>query len=295
MSGGQDRKKIRAFGCSHTAQHQWLWLCYDDEFAWSELKDKSIVPVWSKLKNEYRLGKYIGIAISNNYNPCTWSAKNIDMESWAMSGSGFDAQLSMWSNLRLNDNIDKDDIIIFQLTNPHRFTIPINSDSVNYYGARLKEDYQKDNLEGHGCFQLIENEYFSEKKAYGFDPLCSHVLDIKKIAMNSKQNVYGQTGRMMEEDPFRLHMVLSALVGIKSFNKKLLVIIGHEHPIRKETRSKLFDAFDKFNIDYIKTGIVEWSINNNYGVEPDGHSTQQGYKEFTSTVLKPKLEQLEWL
>ena len=88
MSGGQDRKKIRAFGCSHTAQHQWLWLCYDDEFAWSELKDKSIVPVWSKLKNEYRLGKYIGIAISNNYNPCTWSAKNIDMESWAMSGSG---------------------------------------------------------------------------------------------------------------------------------------------------------------------------------------------------------------
>ena len=284
MSGGQDRKRIRAFGCSHTAQHQWLWLCYDDE------KMPALDP-----KNEYRLGKYVGIPVDNNYNPCTWSAKNIDMESWAMSGSGFDAQLCMWNTLLLNDDIDKDDIIIFQLTNPHRFTIPINDDSTNYYGARLKEDYQKDRLEQHGCFQLIENEYFTEKNAYGFDPACTYPLDVKKIAMNSKQNVYGQTGRMMEEDPFRLHMVLSALRSIKSFNKKLLVIVGHENSIRKETLSKLFDAFDKFNIDYIKTGIVEYSINNNYGVDKSGHSTQQGYKAFTSDVVKPKLEQLEWI
>jgi len=290
MSGGQDRKRIRAFGCSHTAQHQWLWLCANvpvDKFTTKQF--------WSELKNEYRLGKYLGVNVDNFYNPCTWSSKNIDMQSWAMSGSGFDAQVSMWNNLLLNDDIDKDDIIIFQLTSPHRFTIPINGDSINYYGTGLKKSYDKNTLDKHGCFQLIEDEYFTGEPAYGFDPACSNVLDISKLTLNNNHNIYGQTGRLSEFDPFRLHMMLLSLLSIKSFNKKLLVLVGHEHSFWRKPLSKLYDAFDKFDIDYIKIGIVEFAKENKYGIEKDGHSTQQGYQAFTNNMLKPKLEQLEWI
>lgn len=288
-----DKKRIKAFGCSHTAQHQWLWLALNNvpeaKFTTKEF--------WTKInaENEYRLGKYIGIGVNNNYNPCTWSDESIDMESWAMSGSGFDAQVCMWNTLLLNNNIEKEDIIIFQLTSPNRFTIPINDDSINYYGAKLKDSYKKGTLEKHGCFQLIEDEYFTGKRAYGFDPSCSNVLDIEKLTMNNTHNVYGQTGRLSELDPFRLHMILSSLLSIKSFNKKLLVIIGYEGSFWRKSLDRLFDAFDRFNINYIKTGMVDYARDNNYGVEKDGHSTQQGYKEFTNNMLKPKLEQLEWL
>ena len=289
MSGGQDRKRIRAFGCSHTAQHQWLWLCANipaDKFTTKQF--------WAELKNEYRLGKHLGISIDNDYNPCSWSSENIDMQSWAMSGSGFDAQVSMWNTLLLNDDIDKDDIIIFQLTSPHRFTIPINGDSTNYYGARLRDSYNKGTLEKHGCFQLIEDEYFTGKPTYGFDPSCSNVLDISKLTMNNKHNIYGQTGRLSEFDPFRMHMILSSLLSIKSFNKKLLVLVGHEGSFWRKSLSRLYDAFDKFDIDYMKEGIVEFAKDNKYGVEQDGHSTQQGYQAYTNNV-KAKLRQKEWL
>ena len=112
--------------------------------------------------------------------------------------------------------------------------------------------------------------------------------------MNNKHNIYGQTGRLSEFDPFRMHMILSSLLSIKSFNKKLLVLVGHEGSFWRKSLSRLYDAFDKFDIDYMKEGIVEFAKDNKYGVEQDGHSTQQGYQAYTNNV-KAKLRQKEWL
>ena len=158
MNGGQDRKRIKAFGCSHTAQHHWLWLEQD--------KHKPGV-IWGQMDNEHSLVQaFDDIEMLNDYNPCRWKSKNIDMESWAMSGSGIDSQIALWSMLRLNDNIRPTDIVIFQLTSPGRFTIPVNNMSINYYGPHIRKYYLKNRLEEPGCFQHIKNDYFHRQLFY---------------------------------------------------------------------------------------------------------------------------------
>jgi len=287
MSGGQDKIKIRAFGCSHTAQHHWLWLndqCEETSFR-------------NDLEDDWRLAKEIGINAVNNFNPCEWSSDDIHMESYAMSGAGLDSQIAIWSNLMLTDKIDADDLVIFQITNPGRVTIPINQQSSHFYGNELARAYKKDEVKDWGCFQVIEDEHFTEKKIYGFDPSCTGMFDISKKTLSQTRNIYSLHGKGAEPDPYRLHVILSTLSAIKSFNNKLLILFGWEDAFNFDPSvlPKLKQALSKVNIDYIDTGILDYSVNSGHGVAPDGHSTQAGYYAFTNKILKTKLKELGWL
>ena len=288
MSGGQDRKRIKAFGCSHTAQHHWLWL----------EQDKKRPGGWSQLQNEHALVQsFNDIEMVNEHTPCRWKSENIDMESWAISGSGIDSQIALWSMLRLNDNIRPSDTVIFQLTSPGRLTIPVNNMSVDYYGPHVKKYYDTNKLEEPGCFQHIKNDYFQEIDIFAFDPSCTTVHNVNELPI-SKQ-VYGMTGRGTKIDPWRVHMLMTSLLAIKSFNKKLLILIGYKRNWKLANDHLLYDnllkAFDKFSIDYVEEAIVDYSVDNGYGIEPDGHATQKGYKHYTNEVLRKKLEKLGWL
>ena len=278
---------IKAFGCSHTAQHHWLWLndqCKEISFR-------------NDLKDDWRLAEEMGINKVNNSNPCEWSAGDIHMESYAMSGSGFDSQIAIWSNLMLTDKIDADDLVIFQITSPGRVTIPINQESSNFYGTELARAYKNDEVKDWGCFQVIEDEHFTEKKIYGFDPACTGVFDIDKKVLSTRKNIYSLSGKASEPDPYRLHVMLSTLSAIKSFNTKLLILFGWENSFNynPSVLPKLKQALSKVNIDYIDTGILDYSVDSGYGLAPDGHSTQAGYCEFTRKILKTKLKELGWL
>lgn len=289
MSGGQDRKRIKAFGCSHTAQHHWLWLEKDKEKPGA---------MWAKIQNEHRLVEgFDDVEMINEYNPCAWKSKQIEMESWAMSGSGIDSQIALWSMLILNDNIRPSDTVIFQLTAPGRHTIPVNKNSSNHYGAIVQKLWRANRLEEVGCFQHIKNDYFTGEDQFAFDPSCTAYEKINEFPQSTQ--LYALTGRLGPIDPWRVHVLLSSLLAIKSFNKKMLILFGWNDNWRWGEDLSIFKnllkAFDKFGIEYIDTSIVNYSIDHGHGIEDDGHATQKGYKAFTEKVLRQRLEQLGWI
>ena len=88
-------KRIRAFGCSLTAQHHWKYMFCD--------------------------------VIDYNGNIRVSCNDEIELQSYAIGSGSNDMQLVQYMNEVYHGNILSDDIIVWQITNPYRRLVHINN------------------------------------------------------------------------------------------------------------------------------------------------------------------------
>jgi len=122
-------KRIRAFGCSLTAQHHWQFMFND--------------------------------VIDYNNNNRVHVDDEIDFQSYAVSAGGNDIQLIQYTNEVHNNNIVNDDIIIWQITNPGRRMVDI--DVCSSY------DYPDSLFKFENGYMDFENVFNSPKRIKGMD------------------------------------------------------------------------------------------------------------------------------
>jgi hypothetical protein len=248
-------RRIRAFGCSLTAGHHWRYMFTDDR----PERDRTHI-------ND-----------------------EIELQSYAIPGGSNDMQLIQYANEVHYNNIVKDDIIIWQLTNPRRRIVSVN----NLYKSSLilKDAGHLSRDEG---YLDVEHVFNPEQRVMGCE-------------LTVKSHLRQMPSSNIIESGIDIYQVLWQLNGIKRENTKLLVLFGWDGifesidlprsaagttSIEKQNVMKFLKNKD---IDYIEDSICEWSIINGYDINDTNHPTDEGYRGFTRKKLMPKLKKLKWL
>jgi len=265
------KTRIRAFGCSLTAQHHWTYLSHD------------IKPghVWRRN------------GAIENFDPCVWDSNNIEMKSWAIPGSGVHSAIAKYTCALLDGEIKSNDIVIFQVTNPGRLTIPINNVNKDLWGDDISKGYKKRELKKlPGSVTNIKNKFNGDITSFGFDPSCNEW--IKSGMKREPKEIYTLLGEGRWINPWTMYSLVAVLHGIKLSNAKLLVVFGWDTAFMN-SKERLCDAFKQLGIEYIEDSILEYAESRGDKFEESHHPSIKGYEMFTKEKLKPKLEQLGWL
>jgi hypothetical protein len=245
-------RRIRAFGCSLTAGHHWAYMFTDIV---TEVSEKMVSRV--HVNDE------------------------IELQSYAIPGGSNDMQLIQYANEVHYNNIVKDDIIIWQLTNPSRRIVSVN----NLYKSSsiLKAWTSTGHLSRDAGYLDVENIFNPEQRVMGCELTVKSTL--RQMAPSN----------IKDADAF-LYPMLLQLNGIKRENTKLLVLFGWDgiflSDIEKQNVMKFLKNKD---IDYIEDSIYDWSITQGHDIDDSIHPTYEGYHAFTRVKLMPKLKKLKWL
>ena len=242
-------KKIHAFGCSLTAGHHWRYMFTDDRPDTMSSRDR--------------------IHINDE----------VELQSYAVTGGSNDMQLIQYANEVHYNHIVKDDIIIWQITNPERRIVS------------TRNIYDTINLPTDSDGRLSRDEGYLDVE-HVFNP----ETRIEGCELTVKSHLRQMPSSNIKESRISVYQVLWQLNGIKRENTKLLVLFGwngiFESDIEKQNVMKFLKNKD---IDYIEDSICEWSIINGYDINDTNHPTDEGYRGFTRKKLMPKLQELGWL
>tara|TARA_R110002074_G_scaffold117597_1_gene249728 strand:- start:52 stop:747 length:696 start_codon:yes stop_codon:yes gene_type:complete len=224
--------KIHAFGCSLTAQHH-----------------------WSHLEHE------VSIPDEDWYGITEWSKGEFSVRSYAINGGSNDMQVISYGNEVHKNNIDVDDIVIWQLTSPNRIGIT------------------KSNIEDTDCRDngvLVDDNIYTDTPA--------RIINISISSKLNSESLRTETG---------IYSTLWCLNGIKRRNTRTLAVFGWDSCFPRKDR--VIQFLKENDIDCIEESILEYSHRKGH---PDGdtnHPVSAGYKDFTENKLLPKLKELEWI
>ena len=242
------KKRIKAFGCSLTAQHHWQYMFNDD------------------------------IDYTGDFRVAGNDA--IELESYAIGSGSNDMQFVQYINEVYHGNILSDDIIVWQITSPHRRLVHID----NIPGTHMSDS--------NGRLDH-DNGYIDVPSI--FKP--EHIIQGKDLSTAQHHNLMPPA--TIIEAGIELYTLLLQLNGVKRDNNKLLVLFGwddiFESPYEKQN---VMQFLQDRGIDYLEESILEWSVENNYNTMKTFHPEQAAYIAYTREVLVPKLKSLEsigWL
>ena len=272
-------KRIHAFGCSLTHQHKWFGLHSSSDEAGAKSKHIGFV--------DEVTGMHIDNIVTGR-EPFHWfdEKKGVDVTTYAISGGAMNMQLVQYGNGVADGSIDKDDIIIWQLTNPARHgifwdtwldknTVPLSGNgNIREYGV----------LQTHHAF--IKNRLNMINRGLGYNPKTPIPKDyIEKIGHSQRndETIYDQ---------------MWSLNGIAKRNPKTLVVYGwYDAFLYNGVNFKhKLDAFLVDNeIEFIEEPILEYVKRMGHPQSDTVHPHWHGYKAFTNEVLKIKLQQLGWI
>jgi len=226
-------KKIHAFGCSLTAGHHWRYMFTDDRPDTMSSRDR--------------------IHVNDE----------VELQSYAVTSGSNDMQLIQYANEVHYNHIVKDDIIIWQITNPERRIVS------------TRNIYDTINLPTDSDGRLSRDDGYLD-----VDHVFNPEIRIEGCELSVKSHL----------------RQLWQLNGIKRENTKLLVLFGwngiFESDIEKQNVMKFLKNKD---IDYIEDSMCEWSIINGHDINDTNHPTDEGYLGFTRKKLMPKLQELGWI
>ncbi len=305
--------RIHAFGCSLTAQHNWFGLHSNATLDFSPYKaqSKGVIGFVDEVT-----GKHIE-KIKTGREPWHWTDKELDVTSYAISGGAQNMQLVQYGNGVADGSIDKDDIIIWQITNQGRNgifwdtwldknTVPLSCNgNIREYGV----------LQTQHAF--IENRYHTKDYDIGYydrvgakdiDKFWNHKYEPLRMNMinrglwrnpktpipESHQEMIGHSQRNHET----IYDQMWSLNGIAKRNPKTLVVYGWNDSflVNDYNYKHKIDAFLVDNeIEFIEEPILEYAIRMGQPLSDTQHPHWHGYKAFTDEVLKIKLQQLGWI
>lgn len=280
-------KRIHAFGCSLTAQHGWFGLHSDSSMTYNSYK-ASADGTFGFVDEE--TGQHIE-KIKTGREAGHWSDEELDVTNYAISGGATNMQLVQYGNGVADGSIDKDDIIIWQITSFGRVgvfwdkwldknTVPLSGNgNVREYGV------------------LQTNHAYVELKGspYRMNMVNVNLGDNEKTPIPREyQDNVGHSGRNLD----RIYDNLWSVNGIAKRNPKTLVVYGWESAFEfsgYNIKPKFDDFFIDNEIEFIEEPILEYAIRMGHAQNDTFHPHWHGYKAFTDEVLAVKLKQLGWI
>lgn len=206
-------------------------------------------------------------------------------------------QLVQYGNGVADGSIDKDDIIIWQITNQSRHGIFWDM----WLDKETVPDSPVNNVREYGVLQT--NHAFVDKLYDGeneFQPMRMNMIN-RGLGYNPKTPIPEQYGEIVGHSQRNYETIYDqmwSLNGIAKRNPKTLVVYGWYDAflINDKNYKPKLDAFLLDNeIEFIEEPILEFSNRMGHPLQDSHHPHWHGYKAFTDEVLKIKLQQLGWI
>lgn len=305
--------RIHAFGCSLTAQHNWFGLHSQASKDFSPYKaaKKGIVGFVDEETGEHRDKTKTG------REPWHWSEGDLDVTAYAISGGAQNMQLVQYGNGVADGSIDKDDIIIWQITNQARkgifwdtwldtTTVPLSGDgNIRQYGvlqtqhAFIENRYPTKDYDL-GYYDRVGVKDIDKFWNYKHEPMRMNMIN-RGLGFNPKTPIpedYMTSIGNSERNCEGIYDQMWSLNGIAKRNPKTLVVYGWNDAflVNDNNYKHKIDAFLVDNeIEFIEEPILEYAIRMGQPLSDTKHPHWHGYKAFTDEVLKIKLQQLGWI
>lgn len=192
----------------------------------------------------------------------------VELINLALPASSNQLQILRLQEYVIYNNIDSDDIVIWQIT----ATVRGHQRSKNSEGKRNKD------LTNPTAFYTGSTNYFDKKNR--LDYLCHHPISLN----------------MQVDEPEILQQLLYNLKILKKFTNKVMVIKGWEGVIPEEYLKDFYLFLDKNSISYIDEAILTHNIENNYPLGEDKmHPSEEAYVSFTDKKIIPLIKKMGWL
>lgn len=176
----------------------------------------------------------------------------------------------------VNNQINKDDIIIWQITGQLRYSFSVNCD--DEWNRRLSDIDVED--EDARYYIDAPTNYFTGK--IHKDVLSNHPL-------TKQASEYFDFNSSLEE------LISTIILLNNTYN--ILVIMGWEGALREDGEN-----YYKFNrlltdnkVPHLDESYVSWAMRNNRAMAEDLHPTMTTSETYGRTVLIPELKRLGWL
>ncbi len=206
--------------------------------------------------------------------------EDVNVTSYAVSGGAHNMQLVSYGNGRHAETIERDDIIIWQITDPRRHAYNVIANDVRV----------KDPMPGHSVGRLVTENIYTGKEMHMYT---SHLIE-KWFEGDNIVNYISVANDMAELED-NIYSLLWSLNGIKRMNTKLLVVFGWDDGLPVGCKDKMINFFGLNSIAIIEPSILDWTLEQGYEQSSSCHPNDEGYKAFTEEVLEPKLKSLGWI
>jgi len=193
----------------------------------------------------------------------------------AMFAGSNDLQIRRIHSYIINNQIDKDDIIIWQLTSTQRSSFPV----VDPTWIATLDDVEREDEDAVYYIDSPKN-YFDG--SVHKDVLSNHPLITK---YSSYYNAYS----VLED-------LLSTIILLNN-TYNILVIIGWEGALSEDPNNynNVLRLLDGNNVPHLKESYLSWAIRTHQTLSDDFHPTMEASEIYGDIVLTPKLQELGWI
>lgn len=188
-------------------------------------------------------------------------------------------QVHKFQEYILNNKLDVDDIIVWQVTYSSRNGLrvgpntPLSDEALKIERKMfypLSTHFDKDNK---NVFDNLERYDLLQR---------SPIVKEKDILLNFDENDQLQT-------------LLSTIIMASKFHKKLLVMFGNNDVLTKENRQTFEDYLNKHNVNYIDESFVSWVFRTRLDFRDPVHPSSNAGMLFAEKVLYQRMVELKWI
>ena len=201
---------------------------------------------------------------------------DLELVNSAMFAGSNDLQVRRIHSYIVNNQINQEDIIIWQITGQLRHSFSVNCDEE--WNFKL-ENVEKEDADARYYIDAPKN-YFSEQ-------VHKDVLSCHPLIKDASE--YFDYNASLEE-------LISTIILLNT-KYRVLVIVGWEGALREDCDNLYkFNQLLKFHqIPHLNEPFVSWAIRKKLPLAEDLHPTMETSEIYGKTVLYPKLKELGWI
>ena len=195
--------------------------------------------------------------------------KNLSL---AQSAGSNGLQVAKFHEYILQNAIDNEDIILWQITSASRkFT------RVYPYLQTLKqvEETQKNTFDQIDQYHYIKNSFNVFDQVSRIDLLCN------------------SPGNTPEDIAQEMQNLLTNIILFSKIYPKLLVMFGWSK-VLNQYQKVFVQQLSKHNVNYVEEFYLDWVIHNRLDLYDDNHPAESAGREYAAKILHPKISRLGW-
>ena len=197
--------------------------------------------------------------------------KNLDLSHSAGSNQ---LQVKRLFELFLNNQIEKDDTVCWQITSVYRNYLRLELDSQQQVEDIQKSSF-KDSYHHHYTYSKNKN-IFDQKNR--IEILCNSPLVINEFDANDE-----------------LQNLLGTIILLKQYCKKLMVVFGWKEVMSTDQEKIFKKLLNEYDIDYVDNYFLEFSKDKNMPMMDDRHPGLEAGALYAEEVIYKKIKNLGWI
>lgn len=199
-----------------------------------------------------------------------------DLLSFAQTAGSNGLQISKFHEYVLQNNTDKNDIVVWQITSPTRNHVRLYPNETN---TNSVTKIQKTEFEPKDRYHFIQNSTNVFDNISRFDMLCNSPYSLVEFDQNEQ-----------------LQNILTNIVLCSKIYPKTMVIFGWSKMLNENEKQIFYKYFNNHNIQFVKEFYVDWVRQNNLPMwDDDYHPAEISGQKFAENVVYKKLKELNWI